>query len=79
MKTFKNKLISLMTKYGILIFDIIVELVLICCTIFSILEVISGRSHIIAFIIYTTLDVALFIAIAVEITLSLRKNKNDRT
>lgn len=79
MKTFKNKLISIMAKYGTLIFDIILEVVLICCTIFNIIEAVNGHPHVVALIIYSALVVILFVAIAVEIALILRKNKNDRT
>ena len=79
MKTLKTNLISFMAKYGTLTVDIILEMVLICCTIFNILEAIKGHPHLTTFIIYVILDAALFIAIAVEIILILRKNKNDRS
>ena len=79
MKTFKTNLISFMAKYGTLTLDIILEIVLICCTIFNILEAINGHPHPVTFGIYVALDAGLFIAIAVEIVMILRKNKNDRS
>ena len=79
MKNFKNKLNFFISKYGTLILNIILEIVLICCTTASILKVVNGQPHLVTFIIYIILDAALFIAIAVEIALILRKNKNDRS
>ena len=79
MKNFKNKLNFFISKYGTLILNIILEIVLICCTTASILKVVNGQPHLVTFIIYITLDAALFLAIAVEIALILRKNKNDRS